>query len=515
MRSVPGEARSVPGLAVPERRRAGLGIAGQLMLALSLFLLVFVVASVSVLQSARHAITEQVLDDAERLQEKLGLGVPQAAAVAELGSRAAGGGAEAQRGEALEAQRLAAHARATTELSLELDRGIQARIRDLRLRVFGTFAAALVLLLLALSALVHVRLTLPVRRFVEDLRVITRGNLEHKVRADRDDELGQLAERFNEMTTELKRSRDRLRDYNRGLARSVEDRTQELARRNLELNRLFQEKEQAYLEMKATQTQMIQQERMATLGQLLAGIAHEINNPVNFMLNAIRPLEENVRRIDGVLTRYGPVLAEVDRKRTDAGARDSGTLETLERVMRDIGDSVTLIRSGADRTAKNRPESADFQPCAAGRIQGSGRPGRPRHHPVPSFPLDEGTDRSRQGIRRDPAHRVQPRRGQPGIHEPLVQRSPGNLGSREGLGPRGARWQRRLGDHPGQRLRHPAGGHGANLRAVLHDEGAGGRYRAGPVHQPQHRAEARRAHRGGERRRAGEPVHGLVAPRAG
>jgi len=193
-----------------------------------------------------------------------------------------------------------------------------------------------------LAVLLRARLTNPLRRIREDVAVVTRGNLDHKIVVGWNDDLSELADGFNQLTEQLKRSRDRLREYNRTLERGVEERTHELARRNLELNRAYREKEAAFDELRGTQAQLLQQERMATLGQLLAGIAHEINNPVNFMVNAIRPLESNVERIRSVLDlmteQYGEALGR------GGGAE-------LEQVMEDITASVDLIRKGADRTA--------------------------------------------------------------------------------------------------------------------------------------------------------------------
>ena len=216
----------------------------------------------------------------------------------------------------------------------------------------GALVAASAAAFAVLGVLLRIRLTVPIERFREDLQIVTRGNLDHKIVAGWHDELSGLADGFNELTDQLKRSRDRLREYNRTLERGVEERTDELARRNLDLNRAYREKEAAYDELRDTQAQMLQQERMATLGQLLAGIAHEINNPVNFMVNAIRPLESNVARIQTVL-----------------GQLEDGPSGELSGVMEDINASVDLIRKGADRTANivqnlrtfSRSEGGEFR----------------------------------------------------------------------------------------------------------------------------------------------------------
>lgn len=251
---------------------------------------------------------------------------------------------------AVERRRNAAAARILDQTPTRIDHRI-AELRDA-----GIAAVVIVALLLgaALAVLFAVRLRVPLSHLMEDLGLIAAGNLDHQVVVRWDDELGYLGTRINDLCSQLKRSRDRLREYNRGLERDVEERTEELAKRNLELSRLNREVEAAYYTLQTTQAQMMQQERMATLGQLLAGIAHEINNPLNFMVNAIPPLERNVRKLHDLIELYarleGAPAKDVVRGLAEAVAwkreMDVGD------VLTDIDDSVSLIQSGADRTTR-------------------------------------------------------------------------------------------------------------------------------------------------------------------
>ena len=77
----------------------------------------------------------------------------------------------------------------------------------------------------------------------------------------------------------------------------VEIRTQELNDKNQEL-------QQTLKELQSTQTQLIQSEKMSSLGQLVAGIAHEINNPINFIHGNITYVDEYVRDLLDLIAGY-------------------------------------------------------------------------------------------------------------------------------------------------------------------------------------------------------------------
>jgi signal transduction histidine kinase len=81
------------------------------------------------------------------------------------------------------------------------------------------------------------------------------------------------------------------------LEEKVTQRTQELNENNLHL-------EQTLHELKATQSQLIQTEKMSSLGQMVAGIAHEINNPVNFIYANIEHASNYIESIINLLNIY-------------------------------------------------------------------------------------------------------------------------------------------------------------------------------------------------------------------
>ncbi|MEM8601446.1 MAG: HAMP domain-containing protein, partial [Bacteroidota bacterium] len=111
----------------------------------------------------------------------------------------------------------------------------------------------------------------PLDRLLRAVRRVDAGDLDQTVPVVARDEFGHLAEHFNAMTASLRSYRDEME----GL----------VASRTAALN-------QSLLDLRATQQRLIHQEKMASLGQLTAGIAHEIKNPLNFVTNFAEVAQE-------------------------------------------------------------------------------------------------------------------------------------------------------------------------------------------------------------------------------
>jgi signal transduction histidine kinase len=132
----------------------------------------------------------------------------------------------------------------------------------------------------------------PIRRLEQRADAMARGELADPVAAGGEgDEIGRLTLALEEMRRAL---RDKLRsteEVNLDLERAVQMRTADLARKNRELAETLDKLTRA-------QQQLVRSEKLASIGQLVAGIAHEINNPVNAIVNTVGPLEEAVSSID-------------------------------------------------------------------------------------------------------------------------------------------------------------------------------------------------------------------------
>jgi signal transduction histidine kinase len=155
-------------------------------------------------------------------------------------------------------------------------------------------AAAVVLGGAALVGLVWFisrEIVLPIQALEARSEEMARGELARPLPPSGEaDEIGRLAVAFEEMRRAL---RDRLRStesINIDLEREVRRRTEALEARNAELR-------DALEKLKRAQDNLVRSEKLASMGRLVAGIAHEINNPVNAVINTLGPLEETLHLI--------------------------------------------------------------------------------------------------------------------------------------------------------------------------------------------------------------------------
>jgi signal transduction histidine kinase len=167
----------------------------------------------------------------------------------------------------------------------------------------------------------------PVRALEERSDEMARGELARPVPPSGEaDEIGRLSFAFEEMRRAL---RDKLRStesLNIDLEREVRRRTEVLEQRNAELH-------DALEKLRRAQDDLVRSEKLASMGRLVAGIAHEINNPVNAVINTLAPLEEAI----GVLA-AGSIS-------DGAGAAAADAQEMLAVVKRGAARSKAIVQA--------------------------------------------------------------------------------------------------------------------------------------------------------------------------
>ncbi|WP_067775581.1 ATP-binding protein [Nostoc sp. NIES-3756] len=159
---------------------------------------------------------------------------------------------------------------------------------------------------------------------------IASGKLDQEIDSSNIQELDILAQSFNYMAGQLKESFTALEISKVELEDRVEARTAEL--------------KTALTQLQRTQAQVIQGEKMSSLGQLVAGVAHEINNPVNFIHGNITHLNEYTQDLLRMIYLYQELYPE-DNPEIQALAEEID----LEFLTQDLQKMLSSIKMGTDR----------------------------------------------------------------------------------------------------------------------------------------------------------------------
>lgn len=175
-------------------------------------------------------------------------------------------------------------------------------------------------------------------------RVTQESNFDLQAPVTTEDEVGILAISFNQLIQQVKRllaeqyeAKQKLEFYNQTLEEKIEERTQALRQKNIALKDTLQE-------LRLTQSQLIQNEKMSSLGQLVAGIAHEINNPVNFIYGNLKHTDDYTQQLLGLLELYqkhypNPEV-EIENAKQEAD---------IEYLIEDLPKTLTSMKIGANR----------------------------------------------------------------------------------------------------------------------------------------------------------------------
>jgi signal transduction histidine kinase len=147
-----------------------------------------------------------------------------------------------------------------------------------------------------------------------------------------------------------------LREYQNHLEELVAQRTSQLGEANARLEHDRQELEQLLGKIEEAQQQLLQSEKMAAIGQLAAGVAHEINNPVGFVNSNLGTLKSYINRLLGLVDAYEAVDAGGARSLVEVARREAD----LEFLREDLPSLLVESQDGLSRVTKIVQDLKDF-----------------------------------------------------------------------------------------------------------------------------------------------------------
>ncbi len=135
-----------------------------------------------------------------------------------------------------------------------------------------------------------------------------------------------------------------IHEQNAILEKEVEARTREITSTNHDL-------EKTLANLQLTQKQLVESEKLASLGQMTAGIAHEINNPVNFVRSNVQPLKRDVDELIEIISQINPSLPMDDLQSKWNALQQKYKELDVDYLQKEIYQLLQGIDEGSRRTA--------------------------------------------------------------------------------------------------------------------------------------------------------------------
>ena len=212
------------------------------------------------------------------------------------------------------------------------------------LTYFILFAAAGLLLVVLMYAYISKPIGIRLKKIVDRMKDVKNDNFDLKLDIDKQDEIGLLAENFNLMLKHLHEDQI-LREQYMAMIQSKSD---EVAEKNRMLQESLIEVEKKNKEIEESRLQMVQSDKMASIGILAAGIAHEINNPIGFVKSNLNTLSQYSHDTKELLE----ILGKTDSLRTiksfiddkDFGFVTTDMLQLVSESMEGVDRIASIVR---------------------------------------------------------------------------------------------------------------------------------------------------------------------------
>lgn len=200
---------------------------------------------------------------------------------------------------------------------------LSSLLKNIRILIFVFFTIGLMA-----SVLMGKMFQKPFDKLISGIKDFGSGNFDRRLEKTPFKEINQLIDSYNFMAFQLNE-----------LYQSLESKVQE---RTIEL-------EQANIQLKEAQSMMVHSEKMRSLGELVAGIAHEINNPINFIHGNIIHLEKYSKDLLSLIEKYNELEKDIDPQKLSDISNFKDEIE-LDFIQDDIGELIKSCKEGTERT---------------------------------------------------------------------------------------------------------------------------------------------------------------------
>lgn len=207
----------------------------------------------------------------------------------------------------------------TTQAKKEVSASFSAALRNSErsAMIMNVIIIVCTLLFGGLSLYVSQSITGPLRDLVHATNRIAQGDLTQKIVIRSGDEVAALGNAMERMRVERKLAEEALKQAHEELELRVEERTLQLVETNKHMKQEIEERKRAEKELKSTQAQLVQSGKLASIGELAAGIAHELNQPLMVIRTTgqfiWRSLEKGTGGIDALKEHFEPIERNTKR----------------------------------------------------------------------------------------------------------------------------------------------------------------------------------------------------------
>lgn len=246
--------------------------------------------------------------------------------------------------------------RSTTKVSSAVKR-MRDSIESSR-RLVSVFAFTTLIIALSSGLLISRSISKPLARLRAAAAEIGKGRLDIEIEVESNDEIGLLAASFKGMTNDLKNTTTSIDNLNREI--SERKKAEESVRFACE------EIEKANHELKEMQSQQVQNAKLASIGQLAAGVAHELNTPIGFIGYNFSTLRNYVMKMQELLQMHGELINDIETSEKSellnkAGAiRDARNSMRIDFIIDDIARLFDDSREGLERVTNIVKSLRDF-----------------------------------------------------------------------------------------------------------------------------------------------------------